>query len=314
MKTNLMKVVVAMAAGLMATSCASTYQYVQILETRQYENAPQLCQERDGALVFQNEDCEVTYNLWSKGGDMSFDVYNRTGKILYVDLAKSFLIENGVACDYDWPNKSLAGSGTNVVAGQFEADKEEPALRSKTSMMQQYKVPVQETTVVYNQYSREQKLVAVPPHSHKRVFSHRIASTPYLSCDLPRYPEETASVAFDSVTTPFSIANYVTYFLDGNTREEVVVNRFYVSAIKNYSEPSVVDFIEMGKPCENIREPDYVPPLGKLYRKMIKPGLCNTGSSFYTYYSIKSIKRLYKKNSEYTYNFRHHAYMKGVAY
>jgi len=48
-------------------------------------------------LVYEDDQCKVSYNLWSNGGDAGFVFQNKTDQNIYLDLGESFFIINGVA-------------------------------------------------------------------------------------------------------------------------------------------------------------------------------------------------------------------------
>ncbi|HCF80725.1 MAG TPA: hypothetical protein DER39_03370, partial [Porphyromonadaceae bacterium] len=52
------------------------------------------------SLVYKDENCEVTYNLWSHGGNMGFGFFNKTKENIYLNLDECFFVRNDVANDY----------------------------------------------------------------------------------------------------------------------------------------------------------------------------------------------------------------------
>lgn len=93
MKNNLFSLLV---IAMLLSSCSDRlYNFVQVLEAQSSS-----VKSEGGQLFYEDEDCIIYYSLWSKGGDATFAIYNKTNEMLLVDPSKSFLIKNGVAHDY----------------------------------------------------------------------------------------------------------------------------------------------------------------------------------------------------------------------
>ena len=70
---------------MLFTSCATKKYYYQV-----YEVASQDVTQKENVLNFENADCQITYNLWSEGGNLSFLIRNKTDKNLYIVMPQSF--------------------------------------------------------------------------------------------------------------------------------------------------------------------------------------------------------------------------------
>ena len=86
-------IILAALATLLFSSCSKTFYQVYQVEGDQMNVT-------DEAIVFDNDDCSVLYNLWSSGGNMSFLFTNKTDHSLYLIMSESFYIQNGEARDY----------------------------------------------------------------------------------------------------------------------------------------------------------------------------------------------------------------------
>ena len=331
MKKNIYLFVAAVAAVFLS-SCAGTYQYCQIYETKpvRQEN---LVKNDNGALRYENAQCAIDYNFWSNGGSADFYFYNKTDEIIYIDLAKSFYVRNGVAHDLfgarEWSQSSSVGVASSVSYGYSESAsaalavgaivpslvsggavgaKAAKAASRTVSATSGNAVAHTETITVT---TKEKQIIAVPPHSKKYIRTHDIATTPYLSCDLQRYPSTSARIDFSADNSPYRFSDVITYTV-GEDKQPVTVNGdFYVSSVTNYAEPEIVVMKKREELCENMRAPDYVKPERSLYDKVIRDSICETASSFYNTYDVKSEKRLYEDNKykSYTYDYRYNAYV-----
>lgn len=159
--------------------------------------------------------------------------------------------------------------------------------------------------------AKEQKIIALPPHSSKIVSEYAIANAILLDCDLDRYPSEKASISFDENNSPLRFSNYITYRLGENQPDRIIENNFYVSKIVNYARPYTFEYVERTKrPCQNLTDDDSknykdTYPV-KVYDKIYK---FNTGNCFYLEYEKQSSRKLYKAdNTTYYYDELYNGY------
>lgn len=83
--------------------------YYQVYEAKPYsENIT----SNDTDLYFEDDNCKISYNFWAEGGNSNFTFYNKTNKVICLDLSKVFFVENGFAEDYN-----LNFLGTKIVNG-----------------------------------------------------------------------------------------------------------------------------------------------------------------------------------------------------
>ena len=76
---------------ILFASCAVTKNYYQVYKTS-LDNGT-LTNDK---IVFEDKSCSVAYNLWANGGDIGFNIYNKTESDLTVDLTKTFFVLNGI--------------------------------------------------------------------------------------------------------------------------------------------------------------------------------------------------------------------------
>jgi hypothetical protein len=93
------------ALATLLTACGGVDTYYQVYKT---SNG---LQQKESVLTYEDENCIVTYNLWSDGGNVGFNFENKTDKDIYLDLDKCFFILNGEAYNY-FRNRTLAKSFT----------------------------------------------------------------------------------------------------------------------------------------------------------------------------------------------------------
>jgi hypothetical protein len=72
---------------------------------------------KDNCFVYENDSVKITYNFWANGGVMSYIIFNKLDKPLYIDWKRSSLIINSSNSFYY--NDSLANEGYSQTAIGF---------------------------------------------------------------------------------------------------------------------------------------------------------------------------------------------------
>ena len=336
------KILLLCMAAMMFASCAQVYKYVQVYEAQPSAQS-NIKAESDG-MVYEDDQCVLYYTFWAKGGDASFMILNKSDKMMYVDLSKSFFIRNGIANDYykerAWSqtssetvgvqtketfavqaNRSLSAGVSATYLGNFGNIPQTPFSPILTSRNTQLTdtYGVLRSTAYANTYAtstssteevKEQKILAIPPHAYKIVAEYTINATVLLNCNLDRFPEETASITFDESNSPLVFSNYITYQLGDATHEYVVKNTFYIAKVTNYARPYVYQYVERKhKPCQNMTgddSKDYQDTYPvQVYDKVYTFDCSNR---YYVEYEILTKRKLYKKGQEYYYDYRYDGY------
>lgn len=233
-----------------------------------------------GAYVFQNSDCQVSYDFWSDGGDSGFIFTNNTDSIVYVNLANSFYIMNGLAYDYfhrrrissaSGSSLSVSGSTMGTVHGYWNNwNFLNPKIRGSVSNS------LSKETVVSSSQSItfvEKPVVAIPPHSSKIIAEYPIMSLPYRECEFSEYPSKNKpyELTFNIEDSPVKFSNYISYSIGNSAEEKVIENDFYVENIKNIHYDDAVGKVVTG--CE-----------GDLYREKVSMFKIKSPVKFYVPY------------------------------
>ena len=88
MKKNYYYAIVIMMLASMLSSCSKEFYQVLTAESQSVET-----QQTD--MVYEDENCKITYNLWASHGNAGFIFYNKTDKNIIVNLQGSGFIFNG---------------------------------------------------------------------------------------------------------------------------------------------------------------------------------------------------------------------------
>lgn len=233
----------AIGATLLLSSCSKTFYQVYTTE------APGL-NESNNALVYENEDCKVMYDLWSEDGNSGFVMYNKTDKDLYVMLPQTFFIKNGVAFDYfqnrEYQNSQavMSSSGVSTGIGVLGVTNIWGAWNTSKGNAKSTS-----TTVIH----KENPMVCIPPHSSKGISEYVILSELIRNCEKKQaYPKKKSiPIEFTKEDTPLNFKNRITYsFNECGKESKSIENEFWISELTNYSEKEAGS-MKMIKECDN---------------------------------------------------------------
>lgn len=245
----------AMAAAIVMglSSCKTPYFQVYTVST---DGAKQ----QDNSLVFENEDCQVFYNLWSENGEVKFALANKTDRDIFVNMGQTFFIDNDMATDYyqsrSWTEGSTSIYNTSAVhvTGRLSSD----AFWGNTAFYQQgkanafvngidkTKISTRTTTV------NEQEIVCIPAHCYKVFNYYEVNPLWYKSCKKNiDFPSKTAKFeSYTKETTPEYFTNRIAYGFDKDVvAPKHIDNNFWISDITNYSKNAATELVKQDKDC-----------------------------------------------------------------
>ena len=235
-------------------SCAPQITYYQV-----YKTATEGLQKGNEVLTYQNDTCEITYNLWSDGGNVGFRFYNKTDQNIYLHLDECFFVLNGNAYNY-FKNRTYtvsSGTGAAVSAGA-SGTKSIGASGSVTGVnpytfLQTNSITTGASLSVYSSSAimaskgfaiaiSEDKIICIPAKTAKIINEYLISNTVYRDCDLLRFPikKETAVKTFTKSTSPFVFSNRIVFNVGQKEALKKIENEFYVTKISNLSEDKLL--------------------------------------------------------------------------
>ena len=294
MKTNYV-LFCALALCTLLSSCGASYKFVQICTVKPVANAT-AAQEREGIMVYENQDCRVSYHLWKEGGDAGFDFYNKTDQVIHIDLSQTFFVKNGEAYDYYIPSIITQTTSSNVSLG----------------------VAPYGLALIGSSYGGAESvstetptIVSIPPKTSRSVSHHTIREQQIYDCDLNGYPVQSANLTYSFDNSPLTFANYITYIVGDNRDKQSIDNQFYISEVANYAIPYITTFAPHPKTCDNMLTP------GEQKSKKNIPELYDASlnvdntDKFFIHYSVVSFYKLYdtpKEYWQYVWNSTYNAY------
>lgn len=220
--------------SLIMGSCATSFYQLYNVEPL-FESVDQ-----NGGYIFEDENCRISYALWSEGGNIGFNFHNKTDQNIDINLNKSFFIYNGFANDY-YKNRTYTRSKTSSVMAtnrpvitSSEATTTATSTGTKTTTLFSTRTTGLSSTVGNAVTEKEDSIVTVPARTTKRVSEYPINYALIRSCDMLKYPmtKDIKTMKYDKTSSPLVFSNRIYYSIAGNGKE--VENEFYVSEITNY--------------------------------------------------------------------------------
>lgn len=208
--------------GFLIHGCKS---YVQVLGT----SAPKVKVE-DGLYVLENDSLKITYNFWTQRGLMSFAIYNKLDKPLYIDWKKSSYINNSVKLDY-WVEEEQEKSSEYYGSYYYDG----PLLRPGYAVSNIGGVSASST-------KRVERIAIIPPASNYYHTQFYILPKSFFKLDtqadfkdVPRHdkPKKNTKVYDQSYlkeNSPLVFRNFLTFsFSEDFNKEFYFDNEFYVT-------------------------------------------------------------------------------------
>lgn len=211
---------IVIAFCLTFTSCKTLRTFYQVCDVKS-----SLPLEK-GAYVYTDKNCKISYNFWENGGNPGFLFRNNTDEIIYIDLAKSFFIKNGVTHDY-FQNRETTLMTTYSVS---KSNKKGEAVAFTTAVNTEH--TSKSTTYI------EKSIVAIPPHASRFIHEYTISESIIDDCDInliPKNQDEPVTYKYSLANTPLTFENLITYRVGDSKSENNVRHNFFISDIVVYT-------------------------------------------------------------------------------
>ena len=272
-KNTLFKLVCVIITSLFSVSCTQSFYQIYTMDSKDLKM-------QDNSLLFENADCQVSYNFWSDGGYVSFAFKNKTDMDIFINMNESFLVVNGNAHNYFEAKTYTYGSAFATSIGYGESLG--VSLSGKTGVWSNkhytasagVAASITSKSAIMNTVSiKEQEVVCIPANSFKTFSKFCLSPAIYQKCvKKVDYPSKKVSLAkFDSDNSPIMMNNRLTYGFKSDNMDKHIDNVFWLGEIENYSEKSAIER-KSEKGCY-----DYL-------SKEIKVFKIGTPSQFYRHY------------------------------
>jgi hypothetical protein len=201
----------------------SSCKIYQIYDT----NSDQVNVVENQGYKFENDEVIIYYDLWKEGGALSFLIFNKSDKPIYIDWKKSNFITNNLSLDY-WNDEERTTTITNSKTKGSDAFLYNPQTNTGVS------VGSSNTTSISSSIKVKAKPdIQIPPKSMKPVYVFDLSQN-YLS-----YKRNTAqnnkseTIEYTKSNSPFTFRNYIAYSFDKDLNSlKFIDNEFYVSKVE----------------------------------------------------------------------------------
>lgn len=226
--------------AVMFTSCSSKT-YFQVYKTAASEKLV----AKENQLVYEDDNCKVVYNLWSNGGNIGFQFFNKTDKNIYLNLEESFFVLNGVSYNYYknryYTKSSSSGLTTTVGAGLIGQNYSD--FTQGNSILTTNTLGAM-SAAAYSVAYTEEKQVCIPPKTSKLISEYAINTSLFRDCELFKYPnaKQIKAKVFSKEQSPLVFSNRIAYAVGQTDNLIKLENEFYVTEISNYPEKEVLEY------------------------------------------------------------------------
>jgi hypothetical protein len=216
MKTKILSLLI---VALLMTSCTSYFYQV-------YQVAPSSdIKTKNGLLVYEDNNCQISYNFWGEKGNIGFNFYNKSENDLYLNLSESYFIMNGVAYDY-YKDRTFTSEGGSAIYRTTYYGLIGATSTTKTSVAQ-----------------KEKAIIGIPPKASKNISEYLITNDILRTCDLFVMPQKKniKTVTYTKENSPLIFSNRLVYFIEGALKPMMFSNEFFVSELTNYPEDEITE-------------------------------------------------------------------------
>ena len=203
---------------------------------------------KENLLVYEDENCKVSYNLWNEGGNIGFQFFNKKDKNIYLNLEESFFILNGVSYNY-YRNRVF----TNSTRSGTLASRGRTASKSVTGinyldLLQTNTISATNTVELMSSSGfsvsfNEEKISCIPSKTSKIISEYNINEKLFSDCSLFKYPSRNKikTKTFLKTESPLVFSNRIAYTLGQTDSLIKFENEFYVNEISNLPESEMIN-------------------------------------------------------------------------
>jgi hypothetical protein len=224
---NFIKIKLAIITLIYLSSCSK--KYIQVFET-----ASTNTKNIDSTWYFENDTIKISYQFWAEKGVLSFSIFNKLNKPIYVDWKKSAFIFNGNKINY-WDNiektsfksngYSYYYTGPNIRPGQYN-------MVTNTTYGNVVTTKPEQTTFIppMSQYTRSQFFIMPITYFKMKNLDYKRYNVSDPNNNKNKYV--IYQMDYNSSNTPLSFRNYLSFSTDENISYSLTIdNQFYISKI-----------------------------------------------------------------------------------
>jgi len=214
--------------ALFALSSCSKH-YIQIFDTSTTNTS-----ESSGYYVFETDSVKITYDFWESKGAMSFSVFNKLDKPIYIDWKNSSFIHNSNKLNYwiDEQQSTLVSYYGNYF---YNGPLIKPGYTLNSGVQASSSRSIKPERVTFippkSNYSRVQ--FHLFPVDYFNMDPKKITKTIVPRDDNPKKKTIVYQQSFDFATTPLHFRNFLAFsFAENSSNFFYIDNEFYLKSVK----------------------------------------------------------------------------------
>lgn len=216
--------------GLLLFGCSMPY--VQVFKTNSSVET-----NKDGFNVYENDSLKVTYSFWKEKGLMTFSIYNKSDKPLYIDWKKSSYIDNSVKLNY-WIDEEKSKKRSVYRGYYYSGPLLKPGFAISKTIGASTSSTVKEERITFippkSNYYRSQFYI-MPNNSFKLNTNAEFDEVP--RNDKPKKKTKVYKATFTKQNSPLVFRNFLTFsFSEDFDSEFYVDNEFYIKQVLQMDE------------------------------------------------------------------------------
>lgn len=261
---------------LITFSSCTTLNYYQVYKAQPLDEVT----KKGDALVYEDDNVIISYDLFDEGGNIGFKIQNRTNNDIYLHLDKSYFILNGFANRY-YQNRVFSNTSNKSTALSRSINFSRALTGiNYLNLIQSNRISATSSTSVVSSSGfgiayTEESIICIPKLTSELIQEFSISQGLYRDCDLLKYPSGKIQnpKTFRESDSPLKFSNRIVYSI-GETGDPIEFeNKFFVSEIVNYNDKQMFTstnetFCEQKNPIISKIHKHYSPE--KFYIKYLK--------------------------------------------
>lgn len=215
---------------LILTSCGYTLRTTQIFHTESSS-----VKMEAGKYRYEDSLVRIDYNLWSSGGLLNFQIYNKTSNPIYINWKNSNFIFNGYNNEY-WTDEVVSTTNSSAIfrtdgwqtgTSQTQVNSTNPYIVTSNTYKTVATLSGMENVVTVVQKANPS--VQIPPSSFNQIAKFSI------HMPLLILPDAQSSISYPlKYNSPLVFRNYLAISKDKDFTTQIFIdNDFWISSVTN---------------------------------------------------------------------------------
>ena len=217
------KIFILVTGSLLVLSCSK----IQVYDT--LTNNSKLT---EGYWVFENDSVKLTYEFWANKGIMSFSIYNKVDKPIYVDWKNSSFIYNSNKLNY-WVDEEFSVLQSYYGGYYYKGPLLKPGYAVNAGVQNSSSTTIKPERITFippKSYYYRSQFYLVSEDSYK--INSKTATTKNIEGEKPKKSNSYNEVNFNHENSPLKFRNYIAFSFSETSQSFFFVdNEFYVKSI-----------------------------------------------------------------------------------